>query len=1088
MMRNDLNETFVRGYNSSAAQEFLMSASRFFEPSDSRGAHESVSRIGTFNFDDGDKVPVFESNSEEVLSRSAKRDQYRLATKLASRGLIDGYSSALFFFSDDSGTFRLSLISATYEGTTRRWNSPRRQSFAYLPGRPNKTFRKRFRGAQIESVGDLAEIFSINQVTAEFYEEFEHEFEKFKSALKFTNLDLQEPKLTDITLLFVIRTIFLGFIQEKGWLGPDKRFLQESLRRFLDEQDGNYYSKFLRILFLESLNTPRGTSFSGRADLADETYLERGLTASPFLNGGLFRHKPGYDDLSVTFPNDAVANFFEFIFSFEFTVEENSARDEDLQLNPEFLGIIFERLINKEDGAVYTPRLEVELMANLSIVEWLDAEVKISRDTLIELVFDQYEAGEAPEISRADARAVLEKLREIRVLDPAVGSGAFLVGMLQRLISIEERLRPRAGFSEVQTSFERQREIIGSCLVGVEVREWAVWICQLRLWLSIFVDAPDNLKHSEVPILPALDFRVRTGDSLVQDIGLGEVKTQDTKISKRQSELIQDLARKKADFFVGKAELESADLHDLEIEIRREILNHQMSSTQAELDRSLATGTYRMESLIDDSAVSTADEQTRKVERLKDEISAIKRELENLDTLRGLVWEIEFADVFEEKNGFDIVIGNPPYIASGKIADPLKRLQPKEYRRQLELATKGKYPEFFIKERVALSGRSDLSSYFYALSMAVLNPRGVHVFICTNTWLDIESGMWLRKLLTEKHDLISIIHNSASKSFERADVNTIITVARAGPKPTRSSVNFITVKVPFAELNSSKVIAQHLRSSGATSTETFETIAASRSDETVEEKLQPEGSWGSSFLRSPRLWRSIVEKAGVRLTELEHVCEIAGYVHDNSTGPSYPLANFIKSLKDSTAPWLDEEAKGVQRYGVAESGQNRRPAQILIARTFGLDHRVLVNVGDVIGKEFYKVFTSPEMAISIGTFLNSTLGILQREILASAGLGGGAIKFAKDSVGKFLVPTHSIEFSRDLAKSFLKRPTLSISRELGFYSDTWEGQQDIEKVPADRLEIDTTIFKHLDVDIELLPNLYDVVAQLVRKRDEKASS
>lgn len=1087
----DLNRLFPEGYTSQGALQMLTLASPYFQEGNPGVNSEIGKALGVFEFPDGDMVPVFECETLEALSRQSRRTQYEAAVRITNKGLSAGFTSALFFFFDPSGAFKLSLISATYDGNQRLWNNPKRQSFSFLPQRPNKTFAKRFKRASVTSVNDLAEVFSIMQVTADFYKEFQDEFDALIDALVSSNPAHKREKLSDVALLLVIRTIFLGFIQEKRWLGQDGRFLQESLKRFMRGGVGNFYSDFLRILFLEALNTPRGTSFSGKANLDDEDYLEKGLTASPYLNGGLYRLKPGYDDLDIDFPNKGLERFFDFIFSYEFTVEENSPRDEDLQLNPEFLGIIFERIINKEDGAVYTPRTEVDLMTRLGILEWVKGQTEADSNQLVNLIFEDNRNSSEGSISPEDANELLEKLKTIRILDPAVGSGAFLVGMLHTLNSLESELLRISGRIETKTSFERQKEIIGSCLVGVEVREWAVWICQLRLWLAIFVDAPDDLKNSTEAILPALDFRVRQGDSLVQSTRPQKPSRMSARpANTKQASLLTKLAKQKADYYLGRAELTNKELQQLEREVRRLLLEDRLEGLAKEKAALESQGTYKLESLFDSESLDDSAETTLKIARVTSRINETRSELEDLDAMSNLVWEIEFADVFQEKNGFDIVIGNPPYIASTKIDDPLKRVPGAEYRELLALSVKAKYADFFIGGKVALGLRSDLYSYFYALSLALLNQSGVHIFICSNTWLDIQAGEWLRKLLIHEHDLLAVIDNSAAKSFERADVNTVITITKSTPKAIGTEVAFMSLQVPFSELESTRVIADQLSPNANTAPKTISAIKARLGPEGdySDEFLHPEWSWGSEYLRTPSILRKITSAGQEKFSSLDEIAEVSGYVHDNNTGGEFPQTKFIKSVKDSTTVWLDEDSIGVRDFGVSQAASIRRVAQILIPRTFGNDHRILVNKGAVIGKEFYRVFLPDHLVDSVGIALNSTIGILQREVLASAGLGGGALKLAKESTSRFLVPNRRFELPRDSVISFLRRETMPIAIELGFETENWAGEQDLSRVPEDRLALDRALLSQIGLGDEELQELYVATARLVMQRDTKSRS
>src|SRR3989338_6651647 len=162
---------------------------------------------------------------------------------------------------------------------------------------------------------------------------------------------------------------------------------------------------------------------------------------APYLNGGLFIEKLGVDDIGLTIPDAAVERYFSFIFSYYFTIEENTPLDEEISLNPEFLGIIFERLVNKENGAIYTPRTEVDFMCRMALVKWLEKNntTKIALKDLYELIF----LGGGPEATESQQRRgdftteqkkeLIDLLASVTVCDPAVGSGAFLVGMMHVL-------------------------------------------------------------------------------------------------------------------------------------------------------------------------------------------------------------------------------------------------------------------------------------------------------------------------------------------------------------------------------------------------------------------------------------------------------------------------------------------------------------------------------------------------------------------------------------------------------------------------------------------------------------------------------
>ena len=285
---------------------------------------------------------------------------------------------------------------------------------------------------------NIKEAFSLAKVTDEFYNNFKQEFDALTLAGKRGGGKVDPNEAEDFTLLFVVRTIFLGFIQKRGWLGDNEKFLQQFLREYTENHHGknDFYLRWLKPLLFEALNTAPGHKVAyGNNEFSKETELT--LQMAPHLNGGLFQEKE-LDQSGYFFPDTAITKFYEYLFSYHFTIEENTLYDEELELNPEFLGIIFERLVNKENGAVYTPRMEVDLMCRLSLVEWLskNATASVKKYELYHLFFreggsgDEFEEKQKDgEFSLEDTRTILDLLENVAICDPAVGSGAFPVGM-----------------------------------------------------------------------------------------------------------------------------------------------------------------------------------------------------------------------------------------------------------------------------------------------------------------------------------------------------------------------------------------------------------------------------------------------------------------------------------------------------------------------------------------------------------------------------------------------------------------------------------------------------------------------------------
>ena len=427
-------------------------------------------------------------NSGQDPRVGLSKDIFRLMSSYGSK------RSLVLLSTPKSPNYRLSLatIDLSLEGSKviREYSNPRRFSFLLGPGAKAKTaYEFLITKGGIRDFEDLKKRFSIEAVTDDFYNQFKPNFELIAESVKGTkNSDLKK----DFALLFIIRSIFLGFVQKKMWLNKDEEFILNFWKEYKSKYSTRnlFYSEWMRPLFFDSLNYPPGRKvFNRTTPFSKETALALQM---PYLNGELFKEKPGFDDMDLYIPDKSIEIFFDFIFSYNFTIEENTLYDQDLELNPEFLGIIFERLVNKEDGAVYTPRTEVDFMCRISLVKWLEKNSSINKKKLYHLFFDKInDNSKDSSVSNDEKEEILSNLKTVTICDPAAGSGAFPVGMLQVLDEVISTLSE----NNTTTVFERKKEIISRSLFGVGGKTWAVWINQLRLWLSLFIDMLMNSNH-----------------------------------------------------------------------------------------------------------------------------------------------------------------------------------------------------------------------------------------------------------------------------------------------------------------------------------------------------------------------------------------------------------------------------------------------------------------------------------------------------------------------------------------------------------------------------------------------------------------
>lgn len=876
------------------------------------GAFDKADQVGVIELPDAQTVIVGAVRVQgELTASSSKRKQYDLVKQILKSG---NHNAGIFAFYDDAGRFRFSLVTVTYHGTRRQFSTFRRYTFFVDPELPNKTFLQQMLGAGFSTLTGILETFSLEAVSDEFYREFKPRFDAIADAVQGTDdTDLKQ----DFSLLFAIRIIFLGFVQKKGWLGGNPKFLQDFWKEYRPSGGTDtFYREWLKPLFFEALSSPPGRKVAyGHAPFSAET--ETALQMAPYLNGELFKCKQEVDDQGLWIPDDLIGDFFDFLFQYNFTVEENELYDEELELNPEFLGIIFERITNMDQGAVYTPRVEVDLMCRLALVKWLGQTTELEKEDLYRLFFREAGTGEAydeyqkqGDFSSAEIQTLIERLENVTVCDPAAGSGAFEVGMLQVLEQVLENLYSRNNTpgdlkANAPNPFERKKAIIANSLYGAEVKRWAVWINQLRLWLTLFVDMSDESKYSLDPVLPNLTFKVRTGDSLVQRIGGKTFPVQgQANLPPGVKRKITLLKQKKRDFFYNKSS--NYPIEQEELDVFRSILDTEIAERRKQI-QSLISPRPKQRSLFQTAPEQTGLDLDKAMEALASEIAELQAQKRSLKEERPFIWSIEFAEIFFDRGGFDIIIGNPPYVRQEIITDPHGALTPGGYKEALLDMVRLDFPDYFTLSRARIdqftpgrkpSGRSDLYTYFYIRSLRLLNSQGVHVFICSNSWLDVGYGTWLQEFFLRQAPLYLVIDNHARRSFARANINTVITVAGAPGKVNENhTARFVAFKQPFEDV----VLTDNLLAIEQAATtlrdgrfRVFPITAgellregsevgrdSSRLDDSGATKInfdQPGkyvgDKWGGKYLRAPDIFFTILEKGKDRLVRLGEIAEV----------------------------------------------------------------------------------------------------------------------------------------------------------------------------------------------------------------------
>lgn len=1163
MAKRELLQEVIEGFEVRRFTRFLSAANSAFKPvtedfshylENADGLFSDFAKMGQIEFSDAGTLIVTAARiANELTDRTSKKKQYDLAKKVLKKTQDD---AGLFLFYDDNGHFRLSLVCAQYMGPKRQFTAFRRYTYFVSLDLSNKTFLNQVGKCSFGSIDDILEAFSIEAVSGAFYDEFKPKFDEIAASVK--GLPRVPSALReDFALLFAIRIIFLGFVQKRCWLGDNQKFIRDFWEEYHRQFEGDaFYANWLCPLFFEALNSEPGTTVGWNDnDFSKET--ERILQMAPYLNGELFKKKTGVDDQDLWIPDKIIGEFIDWLFQYNFTIEENDLYDEELELNPEFLGIIFERLVNKVDGAVYTPRPEVDLMCRLALLNWLDKNTKIDKRELYYQFFREGGQGSKYDDDQKDGnfsaneiRQLVELLESLTVCDPAAGSGAFEVGMLhvinETLESLYANLKCPADI-EHKSPFERKKAIIGKSLYGVEVKRWAVWINQLRLWLTLFIDMPDEMKNSHKPLLPSLNFKVRRGDSLVQRVGgkLFPVHEQ-ADVTKPIKKKIEELKKAKLDFFYNRG-MDEPMVKQMEYKVFEAIIHSEIDEINkriAQNKQSTGKGASGPQMNFFEAAVPVSGKQKKLVNdkeptepiwdiKLENRKRQLYDELKKLADDHPLLWSIEFSEIFYDKGGFDIIIGNPPYVRPKDVTDPDGYLEPKTYKETLAETIRLDYPKYFNEKNVKIDGNSDLFIYFYLRSLHLLNEQGVHVFICSNSWLDVGYGTWMQEFFLNNVPVRWIIDNHARRSFTSVDVNTIISVMDAPLKKGQVRddhlIKFVAFKKPFEECIFTEKLLELDVANEIVKNDVFRVYPITNRqlyDEgwKIEEGAKQEtgqyigDKWGGKYLRAPDIYWKLAEAMANQSFKLGSLVSIQRgfssgankfFYLDDETIDQWKIEKvFVTSFIDSPRSCYgipidrglcrklftcnrdkeDLRGSGALKYinwGESQGWQkkttclarkrwydlgSRHFPMLAWPRTF-FERHICYNLPSKThcSDRFYGLFGYDDMQ-SMALFLNSTIVSLQVEVNGYQVNHGGI-----DTSVWWLTDMPIIKnFSASAIEAFesiSKRNILLCEDELK---------------KSDRIALDRSIFEQIGLDPNLVSELYDAVCHYVKGRIKKA--
>lgn len=633
------------------------------------------------------------------------------------------FDAAIVVFNDNK-EWRLSFVCDIKDVKT----TPKRYTFVF--GEHDNFYRtaiERFLTIQNSepTFENIRKAFSVEALSDDFFDSYREQYADFvqyitgkryiKEGNKWVEREIGKPNyqytttfgcddklVRDYIKKMFGRIVFLYFLQRKGWLNGDRQYMHNLF--YNSTKKDNFLDGVLEPLFFEVLNTDK----QYRSDKAKEL---PGSENIPYLNGGLFACDE-IDELDCVFPEGYFKELFDFLDSYNFTIDENDVDDAEIGIDPEMLGRIFENLLedNKDKGAFYTPKEIVNYMCRESLIAYLQNGVP---ERSHELIRNFVENCDASQLNEEQSKYLRKKLQEVKICDPAIGSGAFPMGLVNILSRLYIAMK-----ADTDTS-KMKRHIIENNIYGVDIEKGAVDIARLRFWLAMIVEEKEPMP------LPNLHFKIMQGNSLLEN-------------------------------YNG---IPLADLTETEVKKEPGTLDFDYDTTEQKgLVASLS------------SYYGTSDHKKRDT-LFNDIIKNVRRQIyfKNITLPSGFdpsandkffLWHTWFKDVFD-KGGFDIVIGNPPYIsAPAQIANPILAKQ-----REDIIACK-KYSSLYQKW--------DLYIPFIEHGIQLACKDGIITMIVPYPLTNQTYGKKLRELIVSNYELFELCDLNGTKIFENATVSNCI--------------------------------------------------------------------------------------------------------------------------------------------------------------------------------------------------------------------------------------------------------------------------------------------------------------------------
>ncbi|WP_300752328.1 N-6 DNA methylase [uncultured Brachyspira sp.] len=740
-------ENFKEEYGSVSGEEEIIEKNKDFL--------NSIIWIGDLNINENETIGVF-----EVYIKNTRLASRVKISRICSRILMSGnYGKGIFFilYEDNKNNYRISYVKHDKTGVKGEngliimkddYSNPKRYTFLLGEGIKVHTPASRITSDIFGSVESIENAFSIEGVNEEFYKGVKEYFKKIHNDI-IKYFDNDENKAKEFALRFLGRVLFCWFLREKELI-PNE-ILNSGVFENLKYKK-NYYSDVLEDLFFNVLNMDME-----KRKFSKERVIYNYEKAIPFLNGGLFSKKED-DEAVESIDDEIIKGLFEFFEMYNFTVDESAPFDVEISIDPEMLGRIFENLLaeinpetkesaRKETGSFYTPREIVDYMVMEAIKLYLYKKMPDMVKNKIDRIFD---VDESVKYTDEERKGILKNIHDMIILDPACGSGAFPLGILQRVFNVIDKLDPnheyyknyvidklpsgaKAEFKKLydakKFSYAYKLDILQSMIHGVDIQPIAIEVSKLRAFLSLVVDEKKEKKEHNLGIrtLPNLEFQFLCTNALIG-----------------------------VDFNIKKGTFEYSVLEGIKT-----------------MMKNISEMFYVASSLEEKERVKIKFEEFR--EFVKN--SAFIDESIKAKILSWCPFDNKSAEFFSPlvqfgiDRDFDIVIGNPPYIQLQGMAKGLK-----------EMYQNAGYESF--------KSTGDIYQLFYEKCLGLLSDDGAASLITSNKWMRAGYGASTREYFYKNADVFRIIDLGAGR-FESATVDVnIIFYSKTKEKHTRGERSF----------------------------------------------------------------------------------------------------------------------------------------------------------------------------------------------------------------------------------------------------------------------------------------------------------